>query len=350
MSRRPTLTAVAAAAGVSSATVDRVLNSRLPVREATALRVIEAAERIGYHGARLMRARLLERGERTVRTLGFCLQKRGDPFYQAFGRAFSTAAARHAPEQCVAVVEFMDQLEPASIAQALLNLGAECDALAVVAVDHPQVTAAIEALHALGKPVLTLLSDLSAPQRTAYVGTDARKSGRTAAWAITRLARGEGSVGVFVGSHRYLGQETCEISFRSYLREHAPQLRLIDTQVNLEDDQLAFEATLAMLARHPDLRGIYVAGGGVLGIIRALREEQAQLRTPHIVTVCCELMPTQRAALIDGVIDLVIDTPTARIAETAVEVMLRALEARADAPPLAQQYPQPFDLYTAENV
>ena len=44
MSSRPTLTAVAAAAGVSTATVDRVLNSRLPVREATALRVIEAAE------------------------------------------------------------------------------------------------------------------------------------------------------------------------------------------------------------------------------------------------------------------------------------------------------------------
>ena len=198
--------------------------------------------------------------------------------------------------------------------------------------------------------MLTLLSDLSAPLRTAYVGTDARKSGRTAAWAITRLARGEGSVGVFVGSHRYLGQETSEISFRSYLREHAPQLRLIDTQVNLEDDQLAFEATLAMLARHPDLRGIYVAGGGVLGIIRALREEQAQLRTPHIVTVCCELMPTQRAALIDGVIDLVIDTPTARIAETAVEVMLRALDAGDGAPLMAQQYPQPFDLYTAENV
>ena len=79
--RRPTLTAVAEAAGVSTATVDRVLNSRLPVREGTALRVIEAAERIGYHGASLMRARLLERSERTVRTLGFCLLRRHGAFY-----------------------------------------------------------------------------------------------------------------------------------------------------------------------------------------------------------------------------------------------------------------------------
>lgn len=75
---------MAEAAGVSPATVDRVFNSRISVREGTALRVIEAAERIGYHGAGLMRERLrAQRGERHERyTLGFCLQKRADPFYQ----------------------------------------------------------------------------------------------------------------------------------------------------------------------------------------------------------------------------------------------------------------------------
>jgi LacI family transcriptional regulator len=78
MSKRPTLQSVAEAAGVSSATVDRVFNGRLTVREGTALRVIEAAERIGYHGAALMRERLrMQLGERNERyVLGFCLQKR----------------------------------------------------------------------------------------------------------------------------------------------------------------------------------------------------------------------------------------------------------------------------------
>ena len=44
MKTKVTLNDVAEAAGVSTATVDRVLNSRLPVREGTALRVIAAAE------------------------------------------------------------------------------------------------------------------------------------------------------------------------------------------------------------------------------------------------------------------------------------------------------------------
>lgn len=347
MSRRPTLAAVAEAAGVSSATVDRVLNSRLPVREATAVRVIKAAERIGYHAAGLMRERLRERA--TVRRLGFCLQKRKDPFYQAFGEAISAAAARHAPETAVAVIEHMDALEPAAIAAQLLALGRKVDAVAVVAVDHPHVTAAIDTLHTAGCPVFTLLSDLSAPQRAGYVGVDNRQSGRTAAWAISRLARrtgDRGEVGVFVGSHRYLGQETSEISFRSYLREHAPQFRVLDTLVNLEDTQLAHEATLEMLARHPELVGIYVAGGGVAGIIRALREESAPGR---IVTVCNELTGEHRAALIDGVIDLVIRTPVERIADAAVRAMVRALESGA-VPMHGVVMAQPFDLFTPENV
>jgi LacI family transcriptional regulator len=344
MSKRPTLAAVAEAAGVSSATVDRVLNSRLPVREATALRVIAAAERIGYHAAGLMRERLRERA--TVRRLGFCLQKRKDPFYQAFGAAIQAAAAQHEPETAVAMLDYMDALEPTAIAAQLLALGRKVDAVAVVAVDHPHVTAAIDTLHAEGRPVFTLLSDLSAPQRAGYVGVDNRQSGRTAAWAIRRLARRAGEVGVFVGSHRYLGQEISEISFRSYLREHAPQFHVLDTLVNLEDAQLAHEATLELLGRHLDLVGIYVVGGGVSGIIRALREESAPGR---IVTVCNELTVDHRTALIDGVIDLVMRTPVERIAEAAVRAMVRAVEPGAP-PMLGVALAQPFDLFTPENV
>ena len=42
MAKRPTITDLARISGVSVATVDRVLNSRLPVREETARRVYDA--------------------------------------------------------------------------------------------------------------------------------------------------------------------------------------------------------------------------------------------------------------------------------------------------------------------
>ena len=54
-------------------------------------------------------------------------------------------------------------------------------------------------------------------------------------------------------------------------------------------------------------------------------------------------------ALIDGVIDLVIETPIRSVADTAVSVLLRALQ---PGQPVAfgQPFVLPFELYTPENV
>ena len=81
--RRPTIEDLAAAAGVSVATVDRVLNKRHPVREDTARRVVDAAERIGFYARGLLQQRLSERIP--FRIFAFLLQKHNDPFYQQLG-------------------------------------------------------------------------------------------------------------------------------------------------------------------------------------------------------------------------------------------------------------------------
>ena len=73
MAKRPRISDLAQASGVSVATVDRVLNSRLPVREETARRVYEAASAIGYHAASLIKQRM--RQDLPEYRLGFLLQK-----------------------------------------------------------------------------------------------------------------------------------------------------------------------------------------------------------------------------------------------------------------------------------
>ncbi len=325
------------------ATVDRVLNRRHPVREDTAARVLKAAEALGYHATSLLRQRLHE--ELPRRTLGFLLQKRGDHFYQTLGRELAAATDAAAAIRGRAVIEFVDELSPAAIVAALRELGARVDALAVVAVDHPHVSEAVAALQARGVPTVTLLSDLTAETRAGYVGVDGRKAGRTAAWVIARTARAPGKVGILVGSHRYLGQELCEIGFRSYFREHAPQFHLLETLVNLEDPRIAYEATLDLLQRNHDLVGIYIAGGGMAGVIRALRDEAPGR---GLGLVCNELTPENRAGLIDGIVTMVINTPLPLLAARAVDLMTRA--ANAAAPESPAQVLLPFELFVSENV
>lgn len=340
-SRRPTVADLATAAGVSVATVDRVLNQRLPVREATARRVLEAAERLGYHATPLLRARVEER--RASLRAGFLLQKESSAFYQSFAAALTRAAEERTGQR--PRIEYVGELDPQAITERMLAMAADVEALGVVSVDHPHVTEAVRALKARGLPTFSLLSDLSAPDRAGYVGLDPRQAGRTAAWAITRMAKRAGTVAIFVGSHRYFDHDTREISLRSYLREHAPDFSLLEPLVDLEQPEVAHEVALTLFRRHPDLVGIYSTGLGTDGIMQAMRETG---NAGALVFVCNELTAATRAGLIDGVVDMVIGTPVKAIAERVVGAMLAY--ARDPARFAAAQMILPFDIYGPENI
>ncbi|MFG1958680.1 LacI family DNA-binding transcriptional regulator [Nonomuraea sp. NPDC049028] len=80
---RPTMKDVATAAGVALKTVSRVVNGEPGVNPATAERVREAIDRLGY--SRNESARVLRRG-RTA-TVGLVIEDVADPFYAGLSRA-----------------------------------------------------------------------------------------------------------------------------------------------------------------------------------------------------------------------------------------------------------------------
>lgn len=342
---RPTIADLARAASVSVSTVDRVLNGRDPVRPATAEKVLAAAEAIGFYATGLIRQRLGK--DRPDRTLGFLLQQRSRPYYRLLGEALQEAVRTSSTVRGRAVIEFMDDLTPGAVADRMLKLGADVDAVAVVAADHPHVTQAIDRLHGRGVPTFAFISDLTAQARAGYVGLDNWKVGRTAAWAVSNLCRTPGKVGIFVGSHRYLCQDVCEASFRSYVREHAPEFQLLEPLTSLEDPRYAHESTLDLLKRNPDLVGLYVAGGGVEGVIRGLRDQGEDVFR-RIVTIGHEITDETRSALIDGVLKLVLSHPVKALADAMVEAMIRATDTGSR--DLAAPGSVPFDIYTAENL
>ena len=342
MSGRPTIADLAHAAGVSVATVDRVLNARHRVREPTAERVIRAAEAIGYHAAALLKNRL--RTELPERTFAFLLQ-RPDAFYTQFGADLAAATRALSRVRGKPVVDFAPDLSPAVLAERLLRLGESAHAVAIVSVDHPRVSDAIAALRARGVPTFAILTELGAEAAAPYIGRDNRKEGRTAAWLIAKAAKGPGKVGIIVGSHRFLCQEIAEISFRAYFRENAPEFAPLEPLVNLEDPRIAYAATQDMIATHRNLVGLYICGGGTEGVIAGARDDPD---ARGLAIVCNELTPKSRAGLIDGVLTAVISTPTALLAERALAAMAGAIaepQATIHSPVFV-----PFELYLPTNI
>jgi len=92
--RDVTLEEVARLAGVSTATVSRVINNRGPVRESTRRRVLEAARRLRYQPN--IHARTLAGGK--SRMIGMIASNIENPFFIDIFRSFETEAARHGYE------------------------------------------------------------------------------------------------------------------------------------------------------------------------------------------------------------------------------------------------------------
>jgi LacI family transcriptional regulator len=340
---RPTIADLARAAGVSVATVDRVINGRHKVREETSRRVYDAATEIGFHAVTLLRQRVFE-GLPQYR-LGFILQKPKHYFYQAFARELENAVLSAPGIRGVPQIEFATNQTPTALADLIRAVGGRNQALAMTAPDYPALTVAVEELKSKGIPVFSLLSDFASGVREGYLGLNNRKVGRTAAWMISRAAKGPGKVAVFVGSHRFHGHELREMGFRSFFRENAPEFEVLDTLVNLETPQITHEATLDLLHRHPDLSGFYVAGGGMEGAISAIREEKI---TGKLNIVVNELTPDSRAALADDVVMMAIATPLQHLCRELVAQMAGAIENGPAGVP-GQTF-LPFEMYVSENI
>ncbi|MCX7276001.1 MAG: LacI family DNA-binding transcriptional regulator [Burkholderiales bacterium] len=342
---RITIADVAKAAGVSLSTVDRVLNGRAPVRRDTAQRIREVAEAIGFHAAGVISERV--RGKRARRTLGFLLEPRESAFHCEVGRVLAQAVEARS-EFCEApVIEHVDDISPEGVSQRLRDMGQRVDAVALTAADHPLISAEIERLKAQGVPVFALISDLSSPARAGYAGLDNRSVGRTAAWLITHMAREPGKLAIFVGSHRFLCQELCEMSFRSYVREHAPSFELMEPRATLESDQMAEEVARDLLHQHADIVGVFVTSGGVDGVLRALREHRLQHGGARPIGVVRELTSSIREGLLAGDMHAALSHPLPQLAQGLVAAMLDVL----DNPGLGlQQVVVPMDTQTPESI
>jgi LacI family transcriptional regulator len=343
--RRPTIADVAAAANVSVATVNRVLNGAQPVRKATEQQVVGAAEQIGFYAARALRGR--PEFAPPARRFGFLMQQPERSLYQALGRELTAAAQGETRVEATAIVEHRDDLSPQETANRLLKMGRQVDAIAVVAADHPYVTEAIVRLQQDRVPVVAVISDLTAASRAGYVGLDCWKLGATAGWAMARLCKNPGKVAMLVGNHRYLCQDISEIRFRSYFRDHAPGFQLLDAIPTFEDSALAYQRTLDLIHRVPDLVGLFVAGGGKSGVLRALRDRPTSDASKPVVIVT-DLTPEARAALLDGVIDLILSHPMKALAEATVNLLVETTSHTP--PPKAVQRVLPFEIYTLENL
>jgi LacI family transcriptional regulator len=338
---RVTLQDVAEEAGVSLATVDRVLNRRPGVRTETVLRVKSAIDRLGYRPDPL--AARLARKEHF--RFCFIMPVGTNRFMRLLEEQIEATAEWLAGQRAFIEIMRVDVFDPDTLARALDGLDQRFHGVAIVALDHPRVRAAIDDLVGRGAAVVTLVSDAPASQRLRYIGIDNTAAGRTAGTLLGRFVGARrGSVGIVAGSFALRDHAERLLGFHQVISADYPGLTVLQAREGRDDMDRTRQVVEEILAAHPDLVGLYNIGAGLESIAATL---QARGRAEDIIVIGHELTPCTRRFLLDGVIDAVINQDPGHEARSAARVLLAHCTGDAIVP---EQERIRIDIFIRDNL
>jgi LacI family transcriptional regulator len=315
LGRKINIAELATAAGVSTATVDRILNQRGGVRQPTIDRVILAADQLGFTLPTAMRR------QAPAMRLAFVLPVANNKYLRLLADTIRQSVEELEQYNVRCQVIPIASFNPAVLAEHLMQLAETEDGIAFMALEHPLVREAVKTLSGRGIHLLTLISDLSNAPRAAFVGMDNRSAGRTAGLLLGRFVgtsmQAGNKVVMFAGSLSYRGHEEREMGFRHILNEAYPRLEIIGLREGHDDAHSNYKIAAALLEQHPDIIGIYNVGGASEGIARALVEANRQ---QDVVFVGHGLTAETRALLVQGTLDAVINVTPLTLMRNAVRI------------------------------
>ncbi len=338
---KPTVNDIARVAGVSLATVDRVLNERPGVRQVTIKKVRAAIAELGYirdtAAANLARQRvyrllfvLPDTQNEFVRMLRTQIEEQGD---RLANERTELSVALAAPFDAQDFVAALDRIDPANT-----------DGVAIFSPETPSVRDAVNRVRDNGIAVVTLVSDLPSSERDHFVGIDNVSAGRTAAQLMGRFIRRSGKILFITGSRFARDHLERRQGFDLVVNEEFPDLEVVASLEGRDDPDLIHSLLPEVFENHPTICGIYSSAAGNEGLIRFLKNRKAK---DKIVVIGHELTSLSKTALSDGYFDAVISQDSGHLVRSCAR-LLRATADRAPFNPAQERIR--IDIYIKENM
>ncbi|GFM19053.1 MULTISPECIES: LacI family DNA-binding transcriptional regulator [Mycobacteriaceae] len=332
MAHRYKVREIAQQAGLSEATVDRVLHQRPGVRENTVAEVNQAIADLDKQ-----RAQLRLNGRRYLVDVVMQTPRR-------FSDAFRAAVEAELPAFAPAMLRARFHLwESGSTDQMVDTLDRIRGSHGVVlkAQDEPEVAEVVDRLVRSGVPVVTYATDVPASARCAYVGIDNHGAGVTAAYLVQQwLADNPSDVLITVSRTVFRGEGEREVGFRSGLRHSGRTIVEVSESdgIDATNERLVLEA----LEAHPEVRAVYSVGGGNTATVAAFDKLGRDCR----VFVAHDLDADNRRLLREGRISAVLHNDLRADARLALRLILQ----ERGALPVEPVRPVPIQVITPYNI
>lgn len=262
-----TIKEIAALAGVSRGTVDRVLNNRGSVNPSTAAKIKEIAKALDY---RPNKAGLVLAASKKRLKLGVIIFSAENPFFSDVLDGINDKAEELAEYSCSVLIKQIPINTDAQLKAINELVAAEVNGIALAPCNDNRIRIRINELFEQGIPVVTLNTDIENSKRIAYVGSHYTKSGATAAGLLRLMTSAEVFIGILTGSSDILCHTERIAGFSGALAPYAKRMHIISTTETHDDEIESYEKTTKLLKEHPEINALYFAAGGVYGGCRAV--------------------------------------------------------------------------------
>lgn len=319
---RPTAKDLARVAGVSLATVDRVLNDRPNVSKAAVRKVNETSERLGF--VRNPAAVSLARNKSY--RFQFILPAIGDLYLAELIHHMKEAQASVKGDLVDLDIVHIAVDDPLKVAKYLSDMEVnDFDGIALMAPDSPEAHDTISRLIGRGMKFVQFLSGKEKLPRANFVGVDNFAAGATAAKIIGRFVGGKaGKVLIVAETMRTPDSIQRRLGFDSVISSQFAHLLCLPSVETYGDARKARQFLGSLLEANHDIVAIYVLSSEA----RVPLESAAcftDLR--RLAVVVHERTPFTESGLRDERIDAVIAQDWGHAIRSAIQVMRAPVDA-----------------------
>jgi LacI family transcriptional regulator len=320
---RPTTKDLALAAGVSLATVDRVLNGRAGVRKQTVDRVNQAIEKLAF--SRNIVAANLARGK--YYSFLFLLPRSGDQFLAGLLARIEEANLAFAADMIRVEVIHIHEGDPHQIANLLGSLNADrVDGVAIMAPESPQVRDAKARLAERGVNTINFMAGQISGNQADFVGIDNRAAGATAGRLMGRFSqRSPGEVLVIAETMQARDSLERRLGFDDVIKADFPFLTVLPSLETYGDAERTERVIRRSFSSNRNITGVYILSSEA----RLPLEVATQMSTAvQPVIIVHERTPFTEAALVSDKIDALISQDPGHLVRSAIRVLRARVDGR----------------------
>lgn len=269
---------VAGRLGISTATVNRVINNKPNVSESMRNRVLAVIDEMGYRPSRT--ASSLSRAPINIEIL---INGSIEEFHSEIERGalralddlfdFNVRGQVHVVKNNEKADDFIAQMYDAA------DMGV--DAIALVC--HKDEAKVIEAMNDISKRGIRFavgVSQVDAKSNTFSVKSNGIVAGRMAGELLENML-GSGKVAIIVGDKDTNVHDVCMNGFESYIKNS--NLELVGCYESHEDRKLVSELAEVILEEHPDISGVYISSANSVGFLDRI-EQMGKSKQIRVVT------------------------------------------------------------------